>query len=73
MIYLIDYGLSKRYKDKNIKEYIPYKDGKGLTLTARYVSLFIHYGIEQSRRDDIEGIAYNLIFLAKGKLLLTRY
>ena len=71
MIYLIDYGLSKRYQDKNIKEYIPYKDGKGLTLTARYVSLFIYYGIEQSRRDEV--IAYNLIFLAKGKLLLTRY
>ena len=71
MIYLIDYGLSKRYQDKNIKEYIPYKDGKGLILTARYVSLFIYYGIEQSSRDEV--IAYNLIFLAKGKLLLTRY
>ena len=71
MIYLIDYVLSKRYQDKNTKEYIPYKDGKGLILTARYVSLFIYYGIEQSRRDEV--IAYNLIFLAKGKLLLTRY
>ena len=68
IIYLIDYGLSKRYIDKNTKEHIPLKDGKGLTGTARYVSLFTHYGIEQSRRDDIEGIAYNLIFLAKGKL-----
>ncbi len=68
ILYLIDYGLSKRYIDKNNKEHIPYKNGKGLTGTARYVSLFTHYGIEQSRRDDIEGIAYNLIFLANGKL-----
>ena len=68
IIYLIDYGLSKKYIDKNTKEHIPYKEGKGLTGTARYVSLFTHQGIEQSRRDDIEGIAYNLIFLAKGKL-----
>jgi len=67
-IYLIDFGLAKRYIDKNSNEHIPYKEGKGLTGTARYVSLFTHYGIEQSRRDDIEGIAYNLIYLAKGKL-----
>ena len=68
IIYIIDFGLSKRYIDKNNKKHIPYKEGKGLTGTARYVSLFTHYGIEQSRRDDIEGIAYNLIYLAKGKL-----
>ena len=68
IIYLIDFGLAKKYIDKNTKEHIPYKEGKGLTGTARYVSLFTHYGIEQSRRDDIEGIAYNLIYLAKGKL-----
>ena len=68
IIYIIDFGLSKRYIDKNNQKHIPYKEGKGLTGTARYVSLFTHYGIEQSRRDDIEGIAYNLIYLAKGKL-----
>ena len=68
IIYIIDFGLSKRYIDKNTDKHIPYKEGKGLTGTARYVSLFTHYGIEQSRRDDIEGIAYNLIYLARGKL-----
>ena len=68
IIYIIDFGLSKRYIDKEKKEHIPYKEGKGLTGTARYVSLFTHKGIEQSRRDDIECIAYNLIYLAKGKL-----
>lgn len=67
-IYIIDFGLSKRYLDKEKKTHIPYKEGKGLTGTARYVSLFTHLGIEQSRRDDIEGIAYNLIYFAKGKL-----
>ena len=68
IIYIIDFGLSKRYIDQKTNKHIPYKEGKGLTGTARYVSLFTHYGIEQSRRDDIEGIAYNLIYLAKGKL-----
>ena len=68
IIYIIDFGLSKRYLDKQTNRHIPYKEGKGLTGTARYVSLFTHCGIEQSRRDDIEGIAFNLIYFAKGKL-----
>ena len=68
ILYIIDFGLSKRYIDKTTNNHIPYKEGKGLTGTARYVSLSTHYGIEQSRRDDIEGIAYNLIYLAKGRL-----
>ena len=68
IIYLIDFGLNKRYIDPETQKHIPYKIGKGLTGTARYVSLFTHYGIEQARRDDIESIAFNLIYFARGKL-----
>lgn len=46
MIYLIDFGLSKRYKDARSQKHIPYRDGKELTGTARYASLNTHLGIE---------------------------
>jgi len=49
-------------------KHIPYVDSKGMVGTARYVSIKTHKGIEQSRRDDIEGIGYTLIYFLKGKL-----
>jgi casein kinase 1 len=66
-LFLIDFGLAKKWKLSN-GLHIPYKDGKNLTGTARYVSHFTHNGIEQSRRDDLEGIGYILLYLLMGQL-----
>ena len=46
LVYLIDFGLSKRYRDPKTGDHIPYRDGKSLTGTARYASVNTHLGVE---------------------------
>lgn len=65
-IYLIDMGLAKRYMQQG--RHIPFGKGKHLVGTPRYASINNHRGDELSRRDDIESIAYVLIYLALGRL-----
>jgi len=69
LVYTIDFGLAKRYKDPKTGAHIVFKENKGMTGTARYASLNVHFGYELSRRDDLEAIGYMIAyFVRKGHL-----
>lgn len=66
-IYLIDFGLAKKYID-NESKHIPLKTGKSIVGSINYSSINIQRGLEASRRDDMESILYIIIFLLKKDL-----
>ena len=67
-VYIIDFGVSTNYIDPRTKDHIMYTSNNGLVGTAHYVSVNTHLGDQQSRRDDLESIAYVLIRFLKGEL-----
>ena len=68
VIYLIDFGLSKKYKSDKTGKHLKFGFTGKLTGTVRFASANALRGGEQSRRDDLESIAYMIIFFMRGKL-----
>ena len=68
LVYIIDFGLSKQFRDPDTRAHIPYSQGRGFTRTARFASINSHLGLELGRRDDLESLAYVLIYFLRGSL-----
>ncbi|KAG2300224.1 hypothetical protein Bca52824_036696 [Brassica carinata] len=67
-LYLIDLGLASKWKDHS-GQHVEYDQRPDVFRgTVRYASVNAHLGRTGSRRDDLESLAYTLIFLLKGRL-----
>jgi casein kinase I family protein HRR25 len=67
-LYVIDFGLSREYRDNESKRHYPLIKKKKLCGTARYASVHALECYEQSRRDDLESVSYVAVYLIKGEL-----
>ena len=62
-VFIIDFGNSIEYQT-----YRNESREKGIIGTARYASINNHLGGSQSRKDDMESLAYMLIYFLEGRL-----
>ena len=68
IIYIIDFGLSKKYRSDRTGNHIQFCITKKMNGTARYASTNSLRGVEISRRDDLECLAYMIIYFIMKKL-----
>jgi serine/threonine protein kinase len=66
VLYLVDYGLARRFMIDG--QHIPYQSNCSRAGNSTYASLNNHLGIHQTRRDDVESLAYMAVALMIGKL-----
>ena len=68
VLYLIDFGLSKKYVDPKTGRHVKFVNNRRLNGTAKYASIHALEGYETSRRDDLEELCYVLIYFLNGYL-----
>ena len=67
-LYLLDFGLARKYRSSTTLKQYPLVNKKKLTGTARYASINALKGYEHSRRDDLESAGYVLLYFLRGSL-----
>jgi casein kinase 1 epsilon len=65
MVYLIDFGLTKRYRNPSSGQHIEQKKSNGIVGTIRYLSKRANMGLEQSRVDDLFSLGYILVMFLR--------
>jgi serine/threonine protein kinase len=71
VVYLIDFGLSKEFRDAKTHRHIsmiPHTKPYTLLGSAVFASINSHIGLELGRKDDLESLAYVLIYFLRGAL-----
>jgi len=68
LIYLIDFGLAKKYMSSRTGKHVKFAINKKWSGTSRFASANSLRGVVQSRRDDLESLCYILLFIMKGNL-----
>ncbi|KAK8506310.1 hypothetical protein V6N13_016473 [Hibiscus sabdariffa] len=68
-LFLVDLGLATKWRDSSSGLHVDYDQRPDMFRgTVRYASVHAHLGRTASRRDDLESLAYTLIFLHRGRL-----
>uniref|UniRef100_A0A0E0BYN0 non-specific serine/threonine protein kinase n=1 Tax=Oryza meridionalis TaxID=40149 RepID=A0A0E0BYN0_9ORYZ len=68
-LFLVDLGLATKWKDAGTGKHVEYDQRPDIFRgTVRYASVHAHLGRTGCRRDDLESLAYTLIFLLRGRL-----
>jgi casein kinase 1 len=67
VIFMIDFGMAKQYKDPKKGRHVPYKKSMACG-SPRFMSTAAHEGRTRSRKDDLEALGYLLLYFARGDL-----
>jgi serine/threonine protein kinase len=68
---LIDFGLARLFRNPATYLHIPFTTNHSIIGTLPFASINSQQGNSQSRRDDLESLAYTIIYSALGNLPWT--